>query len=469
MNDTTTHSVRVRFAPSPTGHLHLGSLRTALFNYLFARHEQGVFLVRIEDTDKERSKAEYVDSILSSLMWVDIKSDEPIVIQSERIARHQKVISQLLADRKAYRCYCMKDELKERAGDDLFFKYDGRCRLRTDQPDLPYVVRFKLPEFNEISFDDLIRGSVTIPHDQFDDFIIARSDGTPMYNFVVVVDDADAHITHVIRGEDHISNTPKQILLYQACGYSVPQFAHIPLILGPSGDRLSKRDGATSVLAYKQMGYRPDAFVNYLVRLGWSHGDQEIFSREELIKFFTLDAVGKKGAIFDLNKLNWLNGVYMREYSAESLCNYIEENMDQSFTRQFAQWNRDQLLQAIELYKGRVATLEELIREVALVYRGPSLYNEVDMKHWITPSTKDYLHNAVPMVEAIADFRADVVAQGIKRMAQEYGIKLPQLAQPMRIALIGKSSGPGVFEMMGLIGKKESIDRITALCNRLER
>jgi glutamyl-tRNA synthetase len=467
MKDSAYHSVRVRFAPSPTGHLHIGSFRTALFNYLFARHHKGSFLLRIEDTDRERSKAEYTDSILASLAWVAIQPDEPMVTQSENIKRHQEVIEQLLTVGKAYRCYCSQDELKRRAGDHLFFKYDGACRSRIDQPDMPYVVRFKLPDVREISFDDLIRGCVTIPHDQLDDFIIARSDGTPMYNFVVVVDDADMRITHVIRGEDHISNTPKQILLYQACGFELPQFAHIPLILGPSGDRLSKRDGATSAISYKELGYLPDALVNYLVRLGWAHGDQEIFSRQELIDLFTLDAVGKKGAIFDLQKLNWLNGVYIRERSAQSLLTYIEKEIDPVFSTCFSGWNHAKTFQAIELYKGRVFTLQELIQEVALLYKGPSAYDEADMRKWITERTSGHLDQLLQILKTIPEFSSDALSQQIKELSKKLELKFAQLAQPIRMALIGKSSGPGLFDMLVLIGKKESIDRIAALRERI--
>lgn len=461
------NSVRVRFAPSPTGFLHIGNLRTALFNYLFARHHKGVFLIRVEDTDRERSKQEYTDAILASLQWVDIRADEPIMVQSERFSEHQRVIERLLNEGKAYKCYCTQDDLKARAVDELFFKYDGTCRERIYYPDQPYVIRFALPDFQDIAFDDLIRGRVVIQRDQLDDFIIARSDGTPMYNFVVVVDDNAMSITHVIRGEDHISNTPKQILLYQACGYSVPYFAHIPLILGPSGDRLSKRDGATSVPEYKKLGYLPDAFVNYLVRLGWAHGDQEIFSRQELIDFFSLDAVGKKGAIFDIQKLNWLNGVYLRESSAPLLIAYSKNQLDFSFQDRFSDWNTDQLLQAVDLYKGRVFTVQELIDEVTLLYQGPSAYDEGDIKKWTTEQTKQYLAKVLHALQQVDQFSVDKVSECIKELVGQMGIKFALLAQPVRIALIGKSMGPGIFDMLALIGKKGSLDRIATFSDQL--
>ena len=318
MNKTEVH---VRFAPSPTGHLHIGGLRTAIFNWLFARHNNGAFLVRIEDTDKERSKPEYEHSILESLSWMGITTDEPITIQSARDAEHKKLIEKLIDEGKAYKCYCSLEDLVARLGYQEHQKYDGFCKTHTpDDPSKPYVVRFAVPRDKPtISFNDLIRGTVTFDFDQFDDFIIARSDSAPTYNFVVVVDDEDMNITHVIRGEDHISNTPKQIMLYHALGYQLPIFAHIPLILGPAGNRLSKRDAATSVLQYKQAGYLPAAFFNYLVRLGVAHGDQEVFSKEELVSLFKVKEVGKKSTIFDIQKLTWLNGVYIRKASPTNL------------------------------------------------------------------------------------------------------------------------------------------------------
>ena len=302
--------VRVRFAPSPTGHLHIGGLRTALFNWLFARHNGGAYLLRIEDTDVSRDKAEYVDSIFGSFAWTGIMPDEQPVIQSTRIAEHQQVIEQLISQKKAYKCYCAPDDhvrrLQARGIDTLFVKYDSYCRIRSASPDdthKPYAVRFAIAVGREsVIFDDLIRGRVEIPIDQLDDFVLARSAGGPMYNFVVVVDDAFMRISHIIRAEEHLVNTPKQILLYEACNYPIPQFAHVPLILGPSGDKLSKRDGAVSVLEYRQAGYLPAALINYLARLGWAHGDQEIFSVDELVNCFSLEAIGKKGAIFDPQK-----------------------------------------------------------------------------------------------------------------------------------------------------------------------
>lgn len=455
--------VRVRFAPSPTGHLHIGSFRTALFNWLFARHNKGIFLVRIEDTDRERSQQEYVQSITQALDWVQLHPDEPVVVQSERLAEHERILEKLLKEGKAYKCFCTQQEIVKRAGDSAFISYDGLCRTADQNTQKPYVVRFKLPEITEVSFDDLIRGTITIAADQLDDFIIARSDGRPMYNFVVVVDDNAMAITHVIRGEDHISNTPKQILLYQACGYTVPKFAHIPLILGPSGDRLSKRDGATSALAYKKMGYLPDALVNYLVRLGWSHGDQEVFSREQLIEFFTLDSVGKKGSIFDIDKLNWMNGVYMRERSAKELISYITSELDADLIKTLSGWDSVQIERVVDLFKERVHTLVELMEAVKRLHDGPAQYGQADLEKWIEPQTKEYIGELIEVLKVHEDSSIDVLQDAVKALAKKLGIKLVKLAQPTRIALIGSSAGPGVFDMLAVVGAQQTIARLSQL------
>lgn len=460
--------VRVRFAPSPTGHLHIGSFRTALFNWLFARHHGGTFLLRIEDTDLERSTQEYVQSIMAALDWVDLKPDEQVVIQSERLQEHEQVLQKLLQEGTAYKCFCTQQEIADRSGGSEFISYDGLCRTADQASDKPYVIRFKLPDITEVSFDDLIRGTITVPAGQLDDFIIARSDGRPTYNFVVVVDDASMGITQVIRGEDHISNTPKQILLYQACGYSIPQFAHMPLILGPSGDRLSKRDGATSALAYKELGYLPDALVNYLVRLGWSHGDQEIFSREQLIEFFTLDAVGKKGSIFDIEKLNWVNGVYIRERSAKELLVYIAAELDATFVQRLSGWDTAQVEQAIDLYKERVSTLVELMKEVALLHDGPESYQQSDVEKWTDSQTKEYLDALITMIQDDKPDSLDVLKDAVKSLTKTMGIKFVKLAQPMRIALIGSSAGPGVFEMFFVVGSQQALARFMRLRDALK-
>ncbi|MEX0940598.1 MAG: glutamate--tRNA ligase [Candidatus Babeliales bacterium] len=470
------NNVRVRFAPSPTGHLHIGSLRTALFNWLFARHNKGAFLLRIEDTDRERSYEKYVDSILNSLQWSDLVADEEIVFQSKRLDIYKKAIEQLLQEDKAYCCFCPPKP--EKFGDDTvligegYLKYDGRCRaLRPQSEDLekPHVIRFKFPlERETLFFTDLIRGEISFPADQFDDFILIRTDGTPVYNFVVVIDDALMQISHVIRGEDHIPNTPKQILLYEALGYSIPVFAHLPLILGPSGQRLSKREAATSVLDYRQNGYLPDALCNYLVKLGWAHGDQEIFSRSELITLFSLQEVGKSGAIFDQDKLDWLNGIYIRQMSASALLEYILKEVKPDFLKDISGWSQDTLMNFIELYKDRVKTLRAMTDEFKVMHDGSFAYDWEDCKEYIEPNIVLYLQNIVERCESLKDFSNEQVKNALKKLCKESDIKLIQIAQPLRIALTGFSNGPGVFELMALLGKKESIRRITQFIKYLQ-
>lgn len=454
-----TSPVRVRFAPSPTGHLHIGGLRTALFNWLFARHNKGNFLLRVEDTDIERSKPEFLLSILGALEWCSIESDEPPAIQTHSVAIHKKLIQKLLDEDKAYRCYCPLSTDVESMD---YFRYGSFCRMKepltTDQS---FVVRIKLPQNQErIEFNDLIYGPISFPMDQFDDFIIARSDGTPVYNFVVVVDDAAMKISHVIRGDEHIPNTPKQIILYQALGYSLPNFAHLPLILGSNGTPLSKRDGATSVLEYKKNGYLANALCNYLVRLGWSHGDQEIFSIDELIQFFTIDGVGKKGAIFDPKKLDWLNGMYMRQTSDQELVELIQRDVDHNFCAELSSWTHNQLLGLIALYKERSSTLLELSTKLRAVYSYKQPIASQELDQWIKQSTPLYMQNVIDRIISIDDFKTDTIKDALKAYIKEAGISLVEIAQPIRLALTATTSSPGVFELMDLLGKEETVSRL---------
>lgn len=468
-NKVGNHSlVRVRMAPSPTGYLHLGSMRAAIFNWLFARHHNGVFLIRIEDTDLERSKPEYVASILESFEWCSIIPDEPIVIQSERIQRHKEVANKLLEAGNAYKCYCTAQELEERLGagamqEGNYKHYDRKCLSEQNRPEntnKPYAIRFKVPDLNEIGFDDLIHGKIEFAMDQFDDFIIVRSDATPMYNFVVVVDDADMRISHVIRGDDHIPNTPKQILLYRACGFEIPKFAHLPLILGPSGNKLSKRDAATATIDYRKNGFLADALFNYLVRLGWSHGDQEVFTKDEMIKYFTLDTVGKKGSIFDIKKLEWMNTVYIKKHSAPELLNFIQRDVDSSFVDRLSGWDIKNINKWIDLYKERVKTLKELTQEIELVYQGSKEFKSEEIDIWKTDITRSNMQRLKESLMLHEDFSSQSLQELIKTMCTQLGIALPDMAKPLRIALTGKSSSPGVFEILSLLGKDESIKRL---------
>jgi glutamyl-tRNA synthetase len=460
---TEQKNVRVRFAPSPTGHLHIGSLRAALFNFLFARHNGGAFLLRIEDTDLVRSKPEYTESILNGLSWAGIESDEPIVFQAQRISEHQKLIQILLAENKAYKCYCPNRDAENSTE---FYKYDGRCRdVKHDVADnVPYVVRIKLPsDVESISFEDMIRGTVTVSLQELDDFIIARSDGTPIYNFVVVADDSTMEITHVIRGEDHISNTPKQIVLYQALNYPLPRFAHLPLILGPSGQKLSKRDAATSVFEYKQEGYLSDALCNYLVRLGWAHGDQEMFTRQQMIDLFTLEAVGKKGSMFDQEKLNWFNNMYIRQTDSYKLLEIMCADVKPNFMSQVSQWSTEKIVLFIDIYKERISTLQELASILIGLYDDSNVISLDEKQQWLSIESVQLLAQLVDKLKTVEPFNVELLTDVIKKFCAEKNCKLPVIAQPIRLALTGSTKSPGIFQLLEAFGKEQALQRLQKL------
>ena len=466
-----SQKVRVRFAPSPTGNMHIGGLRTALFNWLFARHSGGTFLVRIEDTDQERSEEKYVKSLLDALLWVGIESDEAPLFQSQRQDSYHAILNLLLQSGHAYRCFCASEEVEARvraAGvTDEFYHYDSFCRNLPllENETRSYGIRFAIPkDVKLVEVSDLIRGHVVFERDQLDDFIIFRSDGTPMYNFAVVVDDNYSGITHIIRGEEHLSNTPKQILLYQACGFTVPTFAHLPMILAPDGSKLSKRHGAVDVLSYRNEGYLPDALINYIVRLGWAHGDQELFTRSEMIASFSIDAVGKKAAIFDHQKLAWMNGVYLREVSPEVVIQLMAlTDFAQLFQKIMATHSHETIIEAIRLYQSRVKTLVELSQEIQTFFEGPTFYNPEDVAKWVTPgTTATLLHTVLEVLEPCASFDALTVGALIKSLCEQEGLKLVAFAQPLRIALTGGASSPGVFDLLSLLQKEKSLARIKA-------
>lgn len=469
-------SIRVRFAPSPTGHLHIGSLRSALFNWLFARHSNGTFLLRIEDTDLERSRQEYLESILEAFSWLNIQPDEPIIVQSERILEYNKIANMLIQTGHAYRCYCPSDDIiartiiQQNATGETYSRYDGKCRSLQNTPhDKPFAIRFALPnDLKQVTFHDLIRGPITINRDQLDDFIIIRSDGLPMYNFAVVVDDTLMRISHIIRGEEHIVNTPKQILLYQACNYPLPEFAHIPLILGPSGEKLSKREGALSVLEYKQAGYLSDALICYLARLGWSHGDQEIFSREELAQYFTLDSVGKKGSIFDITKLQWVNSHFIKAMTTEEIIKKIASNLAISLQSSCERWNMTQIQDAVQLYKDRANTLRDITGFVEALYHGPK--KEVFALHYttiITDKTKEYLQAIMTFLEIqqknSSPMNKKSITEGLSAIAKQNNTNFMDIAKPLRLALLGIPEGPSLADMIILLGIKDSLYRLKAL------
>ncbi|MBY0109782.1 MAG: glutamate--tRNA ligase [Candidatus Babeliaceae bacterium] len=457
--------VRVRFAPSPTGMLHIGGLRTALFNFLFARHTSGKFLLRIEDTDKERSQQRYIDAILKTLQWCRLTPDEPLVIQSERQDEHVRVAEQLVEEHKAYYCYCTQQEVQSRVGQTTidgvsYLRYDGFCRKFIGQPrnsQKSYVIRFAVPEnCSEITVEDVIKGNITFASDTFDDFILVRSDGAPMYNFVVVVDDAFMRITHIIRGEEHLINTPKQILLYQACGYPLPTFGHLPLILGADGSKMSKRDAAANAFDYMDRGYLPEALCNYLVRLGWSHGDQEIFTLTQMVDAFTLDAISSKGALFDNQKLDWVNSVHLKSSNAAALYEYMKQVMNLPLDRHFTHWSYATIMQLIDLYKQRCVTLQDLYCELILLYKRPTVFEISEL----TFEQKKLLDSLITLLN-ITEFTHQILAGCIKEFCKTQEIKLGDLGPLIRVALTGKKDAPGLYDLMTALGKQETISRLT--------
>lgn len=455
--------VRVRFAPSPTGHLHIGGLRSAIFNWLFAKHNNGRFLIRIEDTDLDRSTKEYTDSIVNSFNWIGIQSEEPIFLQTSRTPEHVALVDQLIEIGRAYRCFCSKKEYSEL--DSSYTKYDRTClnkKFTAEELTKPHVIRFKLPDFktDTFIFNDLIYGKVSYPVDQFDDFIILRSNGQPVYNFVVVADDIYQKITHIIRGQDHLVNTPKQIMLYQALEKQPPIFAHLPLILGPSGAKLSKREAAVSVLNYKEDGFLPDALFNYLVRLGWSHKDQEIFSRSELISLFDLKDVNRVGAIFDIKKLEWLNSHYIKQMSAQDILDYVLINIDSDFLIKVSIFNKISLLKLIDLYKERIKTLKELCSEIIDFSKQPEAYDSVEIQPFKNINSADRLKTVEAELTKLINWNEVEIANLIKGLCANINIKLPEIAKPLRLALTGKISSPGIFELIATLPKDEVRKRL---------
>ncbi len=462
--------LRVRFAPSPTGYLHIGGARTALFNYLLAKKEAGKFILRIEDTDVARSTQESVDAILDAMEWLGLSCDEGPLYQSDRFELYKQKVQQLLDEGKAYRCYCTAEELdakREKAKEEgRKPKYDGTCRNRTDQPDEPYVVRFKLPEDrNEITFVDKIKGSISFQTEELDDLIIQRSDGTPTYNFVVVIDDAEMGINLVIRGDDHINNTPRQILLYEALGYDVPDFAHVPMILGADKKRLSKRHGATSVMAYQKMGYLPEALVNYLVRLGWSFGDEEIFSMADLIEKFSLDRVGRSAGVFNPEKLLWLNGHYIKTGSPEKLAELLKPFLEE---KGISINNGPDLVAVVKSLQERSATLIEMADGAAFYFIDVVEYDEKAKAKFLKPDKKDLFEiilNKLGHCEVFSEKQLEAAFAEIMQLTE---LKFGKVAQPLRVALTGGVPSPGIYEVLQVLGKDVSLKRIEQALDSLE-
>ena len=468
---TTADKIRVRFAPSPTGYLHIGGVRTAIFNCLFARRQRGEFLLRIEDTDVERSTREAVDQILDSLRWLKLDWDKEPVFQSQRMEIYQEHLQRLLNEGLAYRCYCSAEELEEKRkkaiAAKVTYKYDRTCRdLNEDPAGRPFVVRFRTPETYPDHYQDLIMGSIPIDEEKLDDWILARTDGTPTYNFSVVVDDATMQISHVIRGNDHKDNTPKQILLYSALGYPVPRFAHMPLTHGPDGSKLSKRREeeyrklgiSVSVQEYRKMGYLPHALLNYLARLGWSHGDQEIFSRQELEQLFDLDAVGKSAGVMDPSKLKWVNAHYIKEAGDAEIAGLLTGFLAELGINA----NNDQHLEKIvATLKPRAETLVEMAEKAVFYFKAPESYDAKSRKKWWKPGAELVLEKVRGLAESLDLGDEQAIEEAFRQLADEAtGGKLGKVAQPIRLALTGTTVSPSLFEVISILGREEVIRRL---------
>ncbi|MDI6889944.1 MAG: glutamate--tRNA ligase [Thermodesulfovibrionales bacterium] len=458
--------VRVRFAPSPTGLLHLGGARTALFNWLYARHNKGTFILRIEDTDRTRSTEEYIDAIIEGMRWLGLDWDEGPYRQTDRFSIYKSYADKLLREGKAYYCYCSPEELEKRRQEALAQgrppKYDGRCRnLKEPVPGRVAAVRFKMPQEGETVVDDLIKGKVVFDNAQLDDLIIIRSDRTPTYNFVVVVDDVDMEITHVIRGDDHLNNTPKQIHIYRALGYRIPAFAHLPMILGPDKTRLSKRHGATSVTSYKEMGYLSDAFVNYIVRLGWAHGDQEIFTRDELIEYFSLEDVGKSAAIFNPEKLLWLNSQYIINSTAERLGELVMPFLlKQGIIKEGQILDREWLSKGIKTLKERSRALVELANSLRYYISEDIGIDPKAKEKFLNKKSLPYLIDVKEALKRLDNFVAQEIEKAFMTLVEKHNTKLGNIAQPVRVAITGKTETPGIFEVLEIVGKEKVIKRL---------
>jgi glutamyl-tRNA synthetase len=456
-------TVRTRFAPSPTGFLHIGGLRTALFSWLYARRHGGRCVLRIEDTDLERSTPEAIQQILDGLEWAGLDPDEGPFFQTKRFARYKDVIEELLAGGKAYRCYCSKEELEQmRAGQIARGekpRYDGRWRERTDSiPGVPPVVRFKNPLAGEVVVDDVVHGRVVFQNSELDDLIIARSDGTPTYNFCVVVDDMDMQITHVIRGDDHLNNTPRQLNMLLALGQRPPVYAHLPMILGPDGAKLSKRHGAVSVLQYRDDGFLPEAILNYLVRLGWSHGDQEFFTIEEMIRLFDIADVNKSASAFDVEKLTWLNQQHMMRAPAARIVPVLRWHLEREGIQTM---DGAQLEQIVVSQRERAKTVREMARNSVFFFRAPTVFDEKAVSKHVTADVLALLAEASEVLTAIPDWSAPAIHAAISGVAAAKGISLGKLAQPIRLAVSGGSVSPPIDATLAILGKAEALSRIT--------
>ncbi len=467
-----TAPVVTRFAPSPTGFLHIGGGRTALFNWLYARKHGGKMLLRIEDTDRARSTPAAIDAILDGLKWLGIEWDDDVVYQFSRVARHREIAEQLLAEGKAYRCYATSEELSEMRekarAEGRARLYDGRWRDRDPSeapPGVKPAIRLKAPLTGETVIEDQVQGRIVWQNENLDDLVLLRGDGTPTYMLAVVVDDRDMGVTHVIRGDDHLINAARQKQIYDTLGWALPAMAHIPLIHGPDGSKLSKRHGALGVDAYRAMGYLPAALRNYLVRLGWSHGDQEIFSTQEMIDAFDLPAIGRSAARFDFAKLENLNGHYIRNCDDRALVSLFENALDYvprgaDIKPKLNDVTRAQLLRAMPGLKERAKTLIELIEGARFIFADRPLTMEAKAAALLTPETRALIGRLRAALESVASWSAETTEAAMRTFAEQNNLKLGAVAQPLRIALTGRTTSPGIFDVLAALGKETCLARL---------
>jgi glutamyl-tRNA synthetase len=459
---THTMTIRTRFAPSPTGYLHIGGARTALFSWLYARKHGGTFVLRIEDTDLERSTVESVNAILEGMTWLGLEYDEGPFYQTHRFDQYKAVTQQLLDEGKAYHCYCTKEELDAMRAEQMEKKekprYDGRCRHRTEPREgVPPVVRFRNPDDGDVVIEDLVRGRVVVKNSELDDLIIARSDGSPTYNFTVVVDDRDMRITHVIRGDDHLNNTPRQINILKALGTNPPHYAHVPMILGADGARLSKRHGAVSVMQYRDEGYLPEAVLNYLVRLGWSHGDQEIFSIDEMIALFDINDINHSASSFNPEKLLWLNHHYLMHGDPMHVAHHLRWHLGQLGIDPTVGPDPAEIVKA---QRERCKTLVEMAKASEFFYKEFENYDEKAANKNLTAGAQSALEALRMNLDELAPWTREAIHAAVAATAEGLGVKMGSVAQPLRVAVSGTSVSPPIDITLELLGKIKTLARI---------
>ena len=458
-------TIRTRFAPSPTGVLHIGGARTALFNWLLARRHNGVFVLRIEDTDTERSTRESIDQIIEALSWLGLEADEGPCLQTERLERYRAISRQLLDAGIAYRCYCSREELAAMREDQrsrgLKPRYDGRCRSRTTAvPGVDPVVRFKTPVGGSVRVHDRIRGVVTFDNSELDDLVILRSDGVPTYNFSVVVDDSDMGITHVVRGDDHLNNTPRQINILNSLGLRLPEYAHVPMILGADGSRLSKRHGAVNVTDYREAGYLPEAVLNYMVRLGWSHGDQELFEVDEMIGAFSLEQVNESAAAFDPDKFLWVNEQWLRRAPSTRLAPLLATFLESAGVEDADLKTGPPLEEIVEVQRHRARTLVEMAEKSRFVYNEPDTYVPKAAKQHLRGVTLPVLQRLQERLCELSEWSVETTQSVVESVAEELDLKMGKVAQPLRVAVTGEAASPGIGQTLALIGRAKTLRRL---------